>query len=415
MLKFNRDKGNCTGCAACYSACPVHCITMNADDEGFLYPDASEACIDCGLCEKVCPAVSHKGADASKRQEEGAGVSTRQEQTADAPMHQKAFAAVAKDAGIWRRSASGGAFSEICRHWADADTLIVGAAWDGLRVHHVGVKGFGGIAPLCKSKYVSSAIEDTFVEIREALKAGRRAVFCGCPCQVAGLKAFLRKDYENLLTIDLICHGAGSPSVFEACMKRISDFFGEEVKTYQFRAKRKYFQVDYLSRVETKRGTHYVVKDPYIQLFLSQNALRPSCGKNCKYRDPHRPGDITIADFKGLTDIFPDLTFQKKNWSTIVCNTQKGERAVSRLETTMEMRPCKLSDVIKHNPLFARQTFFSQERDAFFQDFKADKDRAIAKWTVPPTVFKPSLKKTVLNHLPTTLLQFASKMLHLMR
>ena len=405
MLKFNRDKGNCTGCAACYSACPVHCITMNADEEGFLYPDASDACIDCGLCERVCPAVSPKDADAVNRHAEDPG----------AAMHQKAFAAVAKDAGIWRRSASGGAFSEICRHWADAETLIVGAAWDGLRVHHVGVTGFEGIAPLCKSKYVGSAVEDTFIEIREALKAGRKAIFCGCPCQVAGLRAFLRKEYENLLTIDLICHGAGSPSVFETCMKSLSDFFGAKVTAYQFRAKRKYHEVDYLSRVETEGGTHYVVKDPYIQLFLSQNALRPSCGKNCKYRDPHRPGDLTIADFKGLTAVFPDLTFQKKNWSTIVCNTQKGERAISELETTMEMRPCKLNDVIKHNPLFAHQTFFSQDREAFFRDFKADRKQAIAKWTVPPTVFKPSLKKTILGHLPTSLLQLASRMYHLIK
>ena len=395
MLTFNPDKAHCTGCAACYSACPTHCIRMKADEEGFLYPEASEACIECGLCEKVCPAVTQENAATLE--------------------HQKAFAALSRDAGIWRRSASGGAFSEVCRLWADRDTLIVGAAWDGLRVHHIGVTGFENIAPLCKSKYICSAIEDTFIEIHEALKAGRKAIFCGCPCQVAGLKAFLRKDYENLLTIDLICHGAGSPSVFETCMKSLSSFLGETVTAYQFRAKRKHFEVDYLSRVTTQSRSRYIVQDPYQQLFLSQNALRPSCGKNCKYRDPHRPGDLTLADFKGLTAVFPDLTFQKRNWSTIVCNTQKGEQAISGLEERMEMRPCKLSDIVKHNPLFARQTWFSQDRDAFFHDFIADSEKAIGQWTVPPSTFKPSLKRRLINLLPTSLLRFVSKIHHFVR
>ena len=403
MLKFNPDKAHCTGCAACYSACPVNCITMNADAEGFLYPDASEACIDCGLCEKVCPTAPSKPPIKGETFYKGEAGRVQ------------AFAAVATDAAIWRRSASGGAFSEICRHWADKYTLIVGAAWDGLHVHHVGVKGFGEIAPLCKSKYVSSAIEDTFIEIRDALKAGRKAIFCGCPCQVAGLKAFLRKDHENLLAIDLICHGAGSPAVFDACMKSISNYLGGKVTAYQFRAKRKYHDTDYLSRITTERKTSYVTNDPYMQLFLSQNALRPSCGKNCKYRNPHRPGDLTIADFKGLTAVFPDLTFQKKNWSTIVCNTQKGLELMPLLRKTMEVRPCSLDAVTKHNPLFARQTFFSENRDAFFHDFTADPGKAIAKWTVPPTLFKPSLKKNLINHLPTSLLQFASRLLHIIK
>lgn len=391
MLSFNPSKGGCTGCAACYSACPVHCISMKEDEEGFLYPESNEACIDCGLCEKVCPNIKPKHEN---------------------PYPQKAFAALTKDAKIWQRSASGGAFSEVCRHWADEDTLIVGAAWDGLRVHHIGVKGFDEIGPLCKSKYVNSAIEDTFIEIQEALKAGQKAIFCGCPCQVAGLKTILRKDYDNLLTIDLICHGSGSPSVFEACMKNISDFYGEKVVNYQFRAKRKYYEKDYISSITTEKRVHYVVKDPYMQLFLSQNALRPSCGKNCKYRDSRRPGDLTLADFKGLTAVFPDLIFQKRNWSTIVCNTKKGEEILAELGETMQIRPCPIEAIIKHNPLFAHQTWFSEDRDAFFRDFIEDKEKAISKWTVPPTTYKTPLKKAILAPIPTSLLKFVSKFFH---
>ena len=379
MLTFNPNKGNCTGCAACYSVCPTHCISMDADEEGFLYPNASDACIHCGKCEEVCPAVLQK-------------VSNN--------YIQKAVAAVSKDYGIWKRSSSGGAFSEICRQWADDDTLIVGAAWDGLKVHHVGVKGFENVAPLCKSKYISSAIEDTFIEMKKELKKGKKVIFSGCPCQVAGLNAFLGEEYNNLLTIDLICHGQGSPTVFFECIKNLSAYFGEEIKQYQFRSKRKRYEKDYLSLVKTNKATHYIIKEPYMQLFLSQNALRPSCGKNCKYRDAHRPGDLTIADLKGLTDIFPDQIFPKKNWSTIVSNTAKGEECLQRLFSTMEIRPITIEQVVAYNPLFAKQTRFSKERDAFFADYKRNPAKAISKWTVPATEYKLSIAKTIFGRIP---------------
>lgn len=388
MLDFNPNKTNCTGCAACYSVCPVHSITMQQDEEGFLYPASNDACIHCGLCEKVCPSFLPKS---------------------ELKIEQKAVAAVSRDNEVWRRSASGGAFSEICRQWADDDTLIVGAAWDGLKVHHIGVKGFDQIAPLCKSKYVSSAIEDTFIEVKDALKGGKKAIFCGCPCQVAGLKAFLRKDYENLLTIDLICHGQGSPAVFEACMRNMSDYYGEKVIAYQFRAKRKRYEEDYISSVITTKSNIYLTKDPYMQLFLSQNALRPSCGENCKYRDIRRPGDLTIADLKGLQTIFPDQMYPKKNWSTVVCNTQKGADCLAMLPRTMEVRPITIEDIEKYNPLFVRQTWFSNDRDAFFKDFVSDADTAIKKWTVPATPYRVSLYRRIFQLLPTRMKAWIKK------
>lgn len=388
MLDFNSNKTNCTGCAACYSICPVHCITMQQDEEGFLYPVSSDACIHCGLCEKICPSFLPKS---------------------ELKIQQRAIAAVSRDNEVWRRSASGGAFSEICRQWADDDTLIVGAAWEGLKVHHIGVKGFGQIAPLCKSKYVSSAIEDTFIEVKDALKKGRKAIFCGCPCQVAGLKAFLRKDYDNLLTIDLICHGQGSPAVFEACMRNMSDYYGERVIAYQFRAKRKRYEEDYISSIKTQKSKFYLTKDPYMQLFLSQNALRPSCGENCKYRDVRRLGDLTIADLKGLQTIFPDQIYPKKNWSTVVCNTQKGADCLLLLHRTMNVRPITIEDVVKYNPLFGRQTWFSKDRDAFFADFVADAASAINKWTVPAKEYRLSLLKEFYLMLPSWMKRVISK------
>ena len=124
---------------------------------------------------------------------------------------------------------------------------------------------------------------------------------------------------------------------------------------------------------------------------------------------------MTLADFKGLTAVFPDLIFQKRNWSTIVCNSKKGEEVLTKLGETMQIRPCPIEAIIKHNPLFAQQTWFSKDRDAFFRDFIEDKEKAISKWTVPPTIDKTPLKKAILAPVPTCVLKFFSKIIHITR
>lgn len=380
MLSFNPEKKNCSGCAACYSVCPKQCISMARDEEGFDYPQLTspETCINCGLCEKVCPINV----------------------TFPVKVEQKAFCAVTKDYSIWRRSASGGAFSEICRAWGDDKTLVVGAAWDGLYVHHVGIVGVENIKPLCNSKYVSSHIEDTFREIRDYLKKGK-VIFCGTPCQVSGLRSFLRKDYDNLLTIDLICHGVGSPAVFEACTRAISKQAGTPLKSYSFRAKREVHETDYLTLLTFDNRSEYVTQDPYIQLFLKQTCLRPSCGENCKYRGRNkRPGDFTIADFKGLTKVFPDLLGTKKNYSTIVANSEKALSIIPQLGRQMEMRQVSIEDVVKFNPLFDRHTWFSEDRDKFFAEFEKDEDGTIGKWTESFVVNNETMKSVIFTKLP---------------
>jgi hypothetical protein len=190
-------------------------------------------------------------------------------------------------------------------------------------------------------------------------------------------------DYENLLTIDLICHGQGSPLVFQECMKTLGQELGENVSSYEFRTKRWIIEDEYMSKVVTGKKSHYLVKDYYQQLFLSQDILRPACGDNCRYRNQNRPGDITIADCRGLTQIFPDLIGHKQNYSTVVVNTPKGGNAVSVLTRTMNLREYSIDDVVKYNPLFDHQTLASKNREQFFSDFFKEPQAAIRKSTVP--------------------------------
>lgn len=376
MLYFTKSKADCMGCSACMASCPQKCISMRPDEEGFLYPVASDECIHCGKCERVCPLSSRNINNISEER------------------NQRAYCAVSKNHSVWLRSASGGAFSEICNAVGDDETVICGAAWDGLNVHHICVEGIKHILPLCKSKYVASSMQNTFFEVKTKLDENKQVIFCGSPCQVAGLKQYLGRDYSKLLLIDLICHGVGSPKVFRACIDSLSEQFNCEVVSYEFRAKRNAYQTDHIQRIYGIRGNEvYLQNDPYIQLFLQQLCLRPSCGANCKFRSEKRQGDITIADFKGLTEVFPDLNGAKKNYSSIIANTEKGEKIVNLLYGRMEIRECSIDDIKKYNPLFYRHTWSSDKRDSFFEDFIVNPQNSIEKWCNPAELFEDTLKR----------------------
>lgn len=383
MLPFILDKKDCVGCTACVSACPVKCITMERDEEGFLYPKANGSCISCGKCEWVCPQIN-------------GNLFNREE------YQQTAFAALSKDAEIWQRSASGGAFSEICKAWdRNDDTMFVGAAWNGLNVEHKCVIGTKNLPILCKSKYVASSMGDVFSVIKIYLENNGRVVFCGTPCQVAGLRSFLRAEYPNLLLIDLICHGVGSPAVFESCIENLEEQFGKKITSYEFRAKKKTYQTDYMQRIGCMWSDDlYILNDPYIQLFLSQTCLRASCGKNCKYRNEIRQGDITIADFKGLQNVFPQLNGTKRNYSSVIINSSKAEMLLPRMKENMIMLECSIEDIKKYNPLFYRNTWDSEVRDVFFKEYIASPKETICKYTKPASLYKETIKRKIYNFLP---------------
>lgn len=373
----------CTGCGACAAACPMQSIRMQADGAGFLRPHITESCVNCGKCLKICPRLN---GDASKKNK-------------NIP---KAFAAVSKNKDVWRRSSSGGAFSEICKAWEQGSTVFCGAAWDGVTVRHRCVTGTEKLAPLCKSKYVASDAHDCYKQLKTHLDAGGNAVFCGTPCQVAGLKAFLGREYKKLLLIDLICHGVGSPAVFEECLRLTETELNGKIESYEFRSKGRVYDKDHIVKItlKNKKGVVLIENDRYLQLFVRQDCLRSSCAKNCIWRNEAREGDITIGDFKGLRQVFPKSAGTKRNYSTIVINNEKGELVLPFIEKKMSLLPCDIEDIQVHNPVFYRHTYFSKERDAFFAEFERAPERAIHERTAPCKLYSESFKKKFWNCLP---------------
>ncbi len=200
MLYFLDAKKDCTGCSACKNICPVNCISMIEDEEGFNYPVADDRCISCAKCELICPIKNKKN-------------------ISDMEIKQYAAAAITKNPEVWAASSSGGAFTEICNAYGDSETIIFGARVDGLKVIHDHVVGVENIGMFRKSKYVQSSVTHHFTKAKEFLELDKRVIFTGTPCQIAGLRAYLNKEYVNLLCVDLICHGVGSPKVFQSSIE----------------------------------------------------------------------------------------------------------------------------------------------------------------------------------------------------
>lgn len=196
-----KDKSKCCGCAACVQACPKQCILFEEDEEGFRYPLVDQSkCIDCGLCEKVCPEINQF----ARRK----------------PI--KVYAAINNDETIRMQSSSGGIFTLLAEKIIDEGGVVFGAAFDeNWEVRHEYVETRRGLAKLRTSKYVQSRIENRYQQTKKFLGEGRKVMFTGTSCQIAGLKRFLRKDYDNLLAVDVICHGVPSPMVWRDYLEEI--------------------------------------------------------------------------------------------------------------------------------------------------------------------------------------------------
>ncbi len=345
-------RDDCTGCGACFNACPRGAIYMSPDEEGFLQPTiANNLCINCGKCVSVCPILDL--------------TSMRPPNIEKVP-----YCGMSKDESIWYESSSGGAFSEICFGLKNFTPTVFGAKFDGVaNVRHDLAEGVHDIAKFRKSKYVQSEMGNAMAECKTRLDNGRFVIFSGTPCQIAGLRAFLGKEYDSLLTIEFICHGVGSPKVFKDCLSILESRRKKKISKYTFRSKAGVSNVGgYVSCVEYSDGTsELILCDLYNQLFLNQLNLRRSCMENCKFRSEQRFADITVADCRGERDLYPDKP--DKNWSVIIANTAKGVRYVEMVRDSADFKPYPIRLLRKTNPLYFGTTPGNPLRGDFFEEY----------------------------------------------
>jgi coenzyme F420-reducing hydrogenase beta subunit len=330
------DKKNCYACSACVEKCPKRCIILQEDKEGFLYPQVNKSiCIECGICERVCPIIN-KG----------------EKQT---PLH--IYASINKNDKIRINSSSGGLFTLLAEEVIKRNGVVFGACFDeNWEVKHDHIETIEELAILRGSKYMQSRLENNFRKAETFLKQGRNVLFSGTPCQIAGLKRYLQKEYENLLTVDFICHGVPSPKIWRIYLKELiirqkkakNIFFAHPrewknvIQDIEFRSKstgwKKYSFTLTLSKtvsIEEKNTvsiSSIYEKNIFMRAFLSDLILRPSC-YHCHSKEGCSGADITIADFWGISLYSPSMD-DDKGTSLVLLNTDKGIKYYPYNQTT---------------------------------------------------------------------------------
>lgn len=356
------NEKNCTGCSACANACPTSAIKMVADEEQFLHPRIeNNICISCGICKKVCPILNTSS------------------EIKDKP---SAFAAFNADKNTRVNSSSGGIFSLLARSILQQDGVVFGSSFDeNLSVRHIAIESCDELYKLQGSKYLQSVIGETYKETKKILLEGRPVLFSGTACQIAGLYNYLGKDFKNLYTHDVICHGVPSPMVWKRYLTYLEKIKGAHVKTVSFRNKSSGWK-RYSLRYVFENGNEMSIvnsDDLYMKCFLSDIALRPSC-YNCKFKSTYRSADITLADFWGIDKVIPEMD-DNLGTSLVVIHSQKGQELWHTVKNKVVSKVVDIDEAVKYNPSMIHSANLHSNRDKFMRAVQYKRfDRCLNKY-----------------------------------
>lgn len=342
------EKNNCCGCGACYSICPKKCITMVEDSEGFLYPQIDkDLCINCGLCKKVCPFI---GENKVNNVIQAYGCNHNNAQTRE-------------------KSSSGGVFTALCEKVLENNGVVFGAGYsDDFSVVHKMIEKSEDIHQIRGSKYVQSLIGDCYTQCKEKLEAQKQVLFSGTPCQILGLKKYLKKDYDNLLCVEIICHGVPSPKFWEFHINNLKKQFDSEIKAVSFRDKEISWR-EYMLSVNFDNGLIYSKRanvDTYLKGFSSDLFLRPSCS-HCKAKAYASNSDIILGDFWGIWKYQDYQTlYDNKGTTAVLVLSEKGKRMFDEVKSSMQVLTVKENDITDNNTPVFKSTAPHPKREEFF-------------------------------------------------
>lgn len=367
----------CTGCRACEHACPKNCIRMNNDPDGFQVPtmDNEEECIHCNICKTKCHIIN----DQFYNEEQSAYGLTNNN----------------KNLLLW--STSGGAFSGIASEFLKKGGWVYGSVYDDdFRVVTTGINKMDQLKEMCGSKYVLNDTLDSYLEVKEKLEEGKKVLFCGVPCQVAGLKGFLGKDFENLYLIDLLCHGGPSPKLFRTYLDFIEKKFRRKIKSYTFRDKRYGWRT--MGTITFEDGLEVKIipsEDPYCSSFYSGKTYRASCYQ-CKYARKKRVGDITVGDFWGVENYYPDID-RSYGISAIIVNSQKGGELMKILSDNSSIWEISIEEIAANNNETLNQpTTPYVNRDKIYGELRKKRFKKVAnKYLYAEEKWKTEVKKLI--------------------
>ena len=370
----------CTGCRMCVQICPVKAIDMKENEEGFFEPIINkEKCIKCGLCFKRCPQLNDVKV--------GKKINSH-----------KVFAMKNKNTEEQKNSSSGGVFSVLARYVLENNGAVYGACFDEkLKLEHIRIDKQENLYKLRGSKYLQSNTKNTFELVKNDLNKGVKVLYVGTPCQIAGLKNYLGKDYEELLLVDLVCHGVPSQKLFDKYLTWLKKKNNSSIIEYEFRSKeKKSWGLNLKVKFESGKERYIPANlDPYYKSFLNGSTYRECC-YNCKYAKIERVGDITIADYWGIEKEHPDF-YDKNGVSAVIINTNAGFKAFENIKDKVEYRDTEIEKIIAKNKNLQEPTIRNSIRNNAYKDIDRKKFINYSKKNLK---FKKDIKDIIKNLIP---------------
>jgi coenzyme F420-reducing hydrogenase beta subunit len=369
---------DCTGCSACAHICPKNCIGLLSDNYGFLYPHINnDICVNCGICENICPVLNIA------------------EQ--DTPINTNCYAAKTNEETIRAQSSSGGVFSVIAEKVLKNNGFVYGAAFDkNFVVKHIGISTIDDLDLLRRSKYVQSDLNNCFTDIESNLKDGKTVLFTGTPCQIEGLLSYFKKPYDNLITMDFVCHGVPAPAVWGRYKEQLEEQYNSTITNVNFRDKSLGWKTSSLY-VEFENGNVYCntfSNDPYIKAFLTNLDLRNSC-YSCKFKTTNHKSDITVADYWGINKIAPEID-DDKGISLLLVNTEKGNALLADIKNYLTLTKTDVEKAFTYNPCIIKSAPRHNFRQYFLSSYnKGDFEKLVNNCINPSYITR--LKRKILQ------------------
>lgn len=378
------DKSKCCGCTACKNICPQKAIEMKEDEEGFLYPSINmDKCVNCGLCKKVCP-VLNKVKEQKKEQ--------------------KAYVVNNKDENVRSQSTSGGAFTAIAEYVIDNGGVVFGATFDkDFNVEHTYATTKDDLRKFRGSKYVQSNLKNTFQEAKEFLNQGKLVCFSGTPCQIEGLKKFLGRDYENLITVDIVCHAVPSPKFWRVYLNYQKNRLKiSKISDIKFRDKSNYgYKYSTMSiKYDDKKYSEGVETDPFLRAFFGDLSDRPSC-YNCAFKKQYRVSDITIWDCFTIEDFDKKLD-DDKGTTRILIHSKVGKEIFEKIKNKFyysEINPEKLVNGVKE---MYKSVKINPNRAQFWKDINSMEEKEVIEKYFPINTLKVKSERIIRRTLSKT-------------
>lgn len=389
MYLDSQKKTECCGCESCILVCAKRALRIEEDDEGFRYPVLDTAqCVNCGLCRKVCPLKNMPEKHSGEK---------------------LVFGGYHSDAETRFESTSGGAFSAVVNAFCNENYVVFGAEAEKLRVFHSCITDKKQLAKFRKSKYSQSEIGDSYQRVKSFLEQGKKVLFSGTPCQIAGLRSYLQKtDSANLLTVEVICEGVPSPLYIRKMDDAIREKYHSRIESLDYRYTGKsifghgtwdFEKMKILIGSESQKTEReksgikpkMIVKDrwfnPFWSVWLQHLMSRPSC-YHCRFTTSDRIADITLGDLWGVHLYCPELYGNNGGASLVICNTEKGKTVFRKAQKEMSGHELAFEDALKYQGPMKRPIQKNPNREKFMADLKSPMDFQTLnrKWAKRPSL-----------------------------